>query len=1095
MATRRCPLRQRGVALLIFMIVLVTAALTYVVSNLTPEAVEARRARQTQAVLAQAREALLGYALTYRDRKPDRMYGFLPMPDIGKRGTTQDENCKDASDRPLEGCQAPPSPSDIAKVDGNYLPTLVGRFPWRTLGLPPLRDGHGECLWLIVSAPALSGNAAETTFPFNWDTLGYLDIHAAYGGSALQSILSGNRHDRPWAIVYSPGPALPDQSRAKKANDDDVTECGGNYDARNYLDPYVLEALGGVRNSLANTHLASDDPNDAAARKLIPVKVTAGGRIFKSDNKFFPNACQGSDCELLANDAGLALTGDAIFTAVRKHKHFRTDVNALLDRITSCLQASFTAPTAIPGVAPGDKNAGRLAADACYGDTVPPKGYFGHYQEMLFVAKPTSGNFTVNGNPQCAGALIFAGQRGAGQTRTDAQKNTLVNYLEGINLQHFTGSGTLFSGHEIFERVSTLQSTPQDIVRCIPAGSTPYFVTTSSPGLATAGFPQLVNYSPVSATLTLGQQVHSTLSSTLANFLYGCAWRPETRSLAEGLRTYFTFRIEDPGLYTTAPLDGFTFAIVDGENNDATACGAATQHLGYSGNNTESPFIVAPKVAMEFDLRRQGSIFPSAFNPSHLTNGRNDPPTDSSNYRGGHIALAYWGGETPIAAPALWPCDPPAYLSGGVCTLPQEEDDNVHGQAAPARSGFPAPPPNPAAPLPPKLSLSPGELSGVARLDTSASGTPVNQLFHVRVELTRQAASYNLPRVRVATTAPIDLNTPGSIVGGIHQFEIDGIYLFAGDRVLVKDQADPTQNGIYVWQGADLPMQRATDANSVEALAGLIVAVDQGTTQAGQLWRQETVQPGACANPVECTGFYWLPARVTQSGDLPAAASQPGRIVYVQKGDQANGWFRSDGAVWQRLWADWSSQEAINLASAPATIDGVAPAAGSRILVRHQSNAAENGIYVWNGAGLAMGRATDFDAAPELAGALVQILAGSDIGRAFRQTALPYGGTVGTDAIHWEAIDASPRYLIEAWLLPESPGYTQLIGAMQDTTRSMAFLTAAMNPPVNLPPQLRDTPVIPYPFRNARLGFTIGQRTSINDQTVTIGNFFTTWLF
>jgi len=59
---------------------------------------------------------------------------------------------------------------------------------------------------------------------------------------------------------------------------------------------------------------------------------------------------------------------------------------------------------------------------------------------------------------------------------------------------------------------------------------------------------------------------------------------------------------------------------------------------------------------------------------------------------------------------------------------------------------------------------------------------------------------------------------------------------------------------------------------------------------------------------------------------------------------------------------------------------------------------------------------------------------------------------------------------------------------MQDTTRPMRFLYPTFTP------HLQDRPVIPYPFRNARPGFTIGQRTSINDQTVTIGNYFTTWL-
>lgn len=1057
---RRAP-PQGGAALLLFMVLVVMAALAYLVGNLTPEAAERRRSQQTQEVLAQAREALLGYALTYRDRNPDQVYGYLPLPDLG---STRNNN----AGCPFEGC-------DAANFAGNALnTTVIGRLPWRTLGLEPLRDGHGECLWYAVSG---SHQRIQQGIPLNWDTPAHLDIVVANGGAALASALA-SAHERPVAVIFSAGPPLPGQDRAP-AGGDDVTRCGGNYNVANYLDPATATALGGVTNYLANTNDAFGITDSAA-----PKALSLQGRVFAAGGNFHAGACPSGDCALVANDVGLALTADQLFGALRKHANFRTDINALLDRITDCLRDG--------GVAAGyGKIAGTDDGTLCYGSQAVPRGYFQHYREMIFTA---GGTMQVNGT-SCAGALLFSNQRGSAQRRiTAAEKNTPSNYLEGINLASFEGSGTVFSGPEILERVSATQSVQQDIVRCIPSGTLPSFVTTSSPGLEAAGLPQLASYSPTTRTLTLGQQVDTALSSSLASFLYGCAWRPEAHPLGGGVRSYFTFRIDDALHYLTAPIEGFVFAIVDGDNNGLDACGAAGQHLGYSGNNTESPFIAPPKIAFEVDTRREGATFPSASGTSHLTNGRSDPPSDAANYRGGHVALVYWGGETPISAPSISPCDPPAYLSGGVCTLPQEEDDNVHGQAAPSRAGFPAPPPNPAAPVP-RLTVPPDAPAGAYKLDPDTTSVPINQLFHVRVELTRQPAPYNLPRVRVATTAAIDLLNPGTIdANGIHLFQVDGVYLFFGDRVLVKDQGDATQNGIYVWEGADRPMRRAGDAVSVEALAGLIVDVAQGIAHGGQLWRQNTVQPGACPDPMQCTAFVWQPAHVAQYGDLPAANTQPGRIVYVRKGDQANGWFRSDGSGWQRLWADLSTQQAIDLASAPATIDGLAPAAGSRILVKHQANAADNGIYLWNGAGVAMPRAADFDSAPELAGTLVQVLSGTDAGRAFRQTAMPYGGTVGTDAIRWEAIDGAPQYLLEAWLLRDSASYTQLIAAMQDTTRPMSQLIAVMDPRPDFPPQLRDTPLIPYPFRKARLGFTIGQRTSVNDQTVTITNFFTTWL-
>ncbi|MGI5216256.1 hypothetical protein [Nocardia sp. CA-290969] len=57
----------------------------------------------------------------------------------------------------------------------------------------------------------------------------------------------------------------------------------------------------------------------------------------------------------------------------------------------------------------------------------------------------------------------------------------------------------------------------------------------------------------------------------------------------------------------------------------------------------------------------------------------------------------------------------------------------------------------------------------------------------------------------------------------------------------------------------------------------------------------------------------------------------------------------------------------LNLAAPGASIDGVALGPGDRVLVKNQTAGAENGIYVWNGAAVAMTRASDADTGEELA--------------------------------------------------------------------------------------------------------------------------------
>lgn len=87
--------------------------------------------------------------------------------------------------------------------------------------------------------------------------------------------------------------------------------------------------------------------------------------------------------------------------------------------------------------------------------------------------------------------------------------------------------------------------------------------------------------------------------------------------------------------------------------------------------------------------------------------------------------------------------------------------------------------------------------------------------------------------VLVATTAAIaltDLQT------------IDGVVLAAGDRVLVKNQAQPKDNGIYVVAAS--VWVRAADADTaIEVTPGLFVSVEKGTANADSIWQLVTDAP------------------------------------------------------------------------------------------------------------------------------------------------------------------------------------------------------------------------------------------------------------
>jgi hypothetical protein len=101
--------------------------------------------------------------------------------------------------------------------------------------------------------------------------------------------------------------------------------------------------------------------------------------------------------------------------------------------------------------------------------------------------------------------------------------------------------------------------------------------------------------------------------------------------------------------------------------------------------------------------------------------------------------------------------------------------------------------------------------------------------------------------VSVLSTTNVNVNSPSSA-------SIGGATLSTGSRVLLTNQTDNSQNGIWIFNGVGLPMNRSSDANTPTELNGAAVFVlvgtraDTGWTQtatlnasfAGQVWAQFT---------------------------------------------------------------------------------------------------------------------------------------------------------------------------------------------------------------------------------------------------------------
>lgn len=407
--------RSTGSALVLILIILGIAAI-FLFSKMRSNP-QIERDKITADAMAQAKDALIGYAATYRDTHPslgpvyDQVFGYLPCPDTNNDGEAE-ANC------------------------GNQDVSVIGRLPWKTLGLPPLRDSTGECLWYAVS-----GNFKNDTKTavLNWDTAGQFVVQDA-GGATLTGATA---ETRAVAVIFSPRGVIGAQNRTPAG----ASECGGNTTIAAYLDG-------------SDPFYAGTAPAPGATTTLTVATVSS--------------LANGTN-----NDQALWLTPADIFKRVKKRSDFATDIFYLLRDIrdqagkdAACTPlAVFNAPTGITdpgglgkaiGLAPVSHNC-ISPAPGEPGASQRKKTYDNWRNNVLYATCPSSSTpcLTVNGDSNCAAVVVFSGERASGRTRpsTDA-----VDYLEGNNLSAFTTTSTTLSGAGPYSYTSSAA----DIALCIP---------------------------------------------------------------------------------------------------------------------------------------------------------------------------------------------------------------------------------------------------------------------------------------------------------------------------------------------------------------------------------------------------------------------------------------------------------------------------------------------------------------------------------------------------------------------------------------------------------------------------------------------------
>ncbi len=474
--------KQRGLALLFLLILIGLAGAFFLITtmNKSGAALSLARDQKTQAALDLAKQVLLSYVATVYAEKAMNptsptnkgVPGYLPCPELSPPGIFPE--------------------GSAAGSCGPAIVSAIGRLPWYTLDIEPLRDGYSECLWYAVSGTyKFSPNGATTNTStsnmMNWDTPGLFDVLAADGSTFLAG---GSSSTRAVAVIFAPGPPLPGQGQDRSSAGG--PNCGGNYTASNYLD-----FANGVNNSTVST-------------------------LANGITQFIAGQASGT-----FNDKLVYITRDEVWAAIKKRPDFQAKLNTLTQKVAQCI-AQYGKQNGTPSLDPNDKrlpwttvmSLSNYAVDSQYADNAGTKSghvsysvsnsktatnnsinparlftatsycyslgtmndsdlnWYSNWKDHLFYAlsdkfRPDSGSPTlpcdngscvqVNGSGTLnAAVVIFAGERLAAlnQVRdTNADRANIANYLEGPNATNSGGNSNYQSG--------AASATFNDLLYCI----------------------------------------------------------------------------------------------------------------------------------------------------------------------------------------------------------------------------------------------------------------------------------------------------------------------------------------------------------------------------------------------------------------------------------------------------------------------------------------------------------------------------------------------------------------------------------------------------------------------------------------------------
>ena len=216
--------RQRGAAFMVMLVIMIIGVTGMFVASLSSSALQVARSQNTADALAKAKDALIAYAVSDSNRP-----GELPCPDFNNDGV-----------------------SDINDYSGSNCRSLTGWLPWRTLGLPELRDANGDHLWYAVADPFhANGSVALNSDTLINNSTSMLTVIDGATGTTLETNVI--------AIVFSPGAVVSAETRS--ATDSYASTLALNY----------LEGKNANTNTSTNPNTIFQTANDKSIPLPTPI--------------------------------------------------------------------------------------------------------------------------------------------------------------------------------------------------------------------------------------------------------------------------------------------------------------------------------------------------------------------------------------------------------------------------------------------------------------------------------------------------------------------------------------------------------------------------------------------------------------------------------------------------------------------------------------------------------------------------------------------------------------------------------------------------------------------------------------------------------